>query len=244
MPVLLLLLLSIALSVGLSIVVFLVRHTPRQVSRAAPAWEGCSPGAMERSVVFHRPSCWLAIKSRSLHAVQAALDLHNPKPCSWTRGLAGEEKLFIAPPVKGWVLVMGSGVPDPSDDVDACFRFMLDVSRKVGQVQLFSANRVLHYHAWVRAEGGKVVRAYAWAGRTLWQQGAQTAAERELELKCFDYTETAERISFNLPDPASTNTDKVPLLAARWSLDPARIDEGFLETAPGIAGEPPRRHRA
>jgi hypothetical protein len=182
------------------------------------------------------------VKSRSLRAVQSALDLHNPKPCSWMRGLAGEEKLFIAPPVKGWVLVMGSGLPDPSEDVDACFRFVQDVSRKLGQVQLFSVSHILHHHAWVKADNGKVVRAYAWAGRTLWQQGAPTLAERELDLKCFDYTEPAERISFHQPDPASANVEKVPLLAARWSLDPGRLDERLLETAPGVAGEPSRKY--
>jgi len=48
-----------------------------------------------------------------------------------------------------------------------------------------------------------------------------------------------KRTSFDQPDPASMNVDKVPLLAARWSLDPAGIDERFLETAPGIAGDLP-----
>jgi hypothetical protein len=37
------------------------------------------------------------------------------------------------------------------------------------------------------------------------------------------------------------NTEKVPLLAARWSLDPASIDERFLEREHGLAGEPRRR---
>jgi hypothetical protein len=33
----------------------------------------------------------------------------------------------------------------------------------------------------------------------------------------------------------------VPLLAARWSFDPASVDQRLLEQAPGIAGEAPRR---
>ncbi len=240
MPVLLLVLLSISLSIGMSIIVLVVRRSRR--FGAGWAENAYPPFPVDRPWAFHRPGCWLAVKTRSLHAVQSALRLHNPKPCSWLRGLAGEEKLFIAPPVKGWILVMGSGLPDPSDDVDACYRFVLDISRKLGQVQLFSFNRVLHHHAWVKADTGKVLRAYAWAGKTVWQQGPRTQAENELELKCFDYTEGAERESFDQPDSLSTNTDKVPLLAARWSLDPARIDGRFLEAAAGIAGEPPRRY--
>jgi hypothetical protein len=107
---------------------------------------------------------------------------------------------------------------------------------------MFSASRVLHHHAWIKADNGRVLRAYAWAGRTVWQQGARTSAEADLGLKCFDYAESPERILFEHPDPLSLNVEKVPLLAARWSLDPARIDAQFLEAGPGIAGEPSRRY--
>jgi hypothetical protein len=242
MPVLLLLLFSFALSIGASIVVFVLRRA-RQNSLLRGRESLRTPGCpFERSCVFRRPGCWLAIKSRSLLAVQSALGLHNVKSCSWQEGLAGDEKLFVAPPVKGWILVMGSGLPDPGDDIDACFRFLVNLSRRLGQVQFFSVNRILQHHAWVRAEGGRVVRAYAWAGKTLWQQGSKTVAERELDLKCFDYVESLERPPFGHSDILGTNVDKVPLLAARWSLDPARIDESALEREQGIAGEPSRRY--
>src|SRR6266446_8327546 len=231
-PVLLLILFASALSAGAALIFIAFRLVSRnrEQRKTAPAleWEG-SFQAPRRPFYSRRPAAWLAIRSRNLHAVQSALGLHNPKPCSWMEGLAGEEKLFIAPPVRGWILVIGSGLPDPSEDVDACFRFVVDLSRKLGHVQFFSASRILHHHAWVRAEGGRVLRAYAWAGKTLWNQGPRTAAERELNLKCFDYADAADRPAFGQPDILAANTDKVPLLAARWSLDPGRIDERFLE---------------
>ena len=244
MPVLLLLQVSIALSVAISMIALAVRRA-RGSKRSAPSEtsaEGAPGCPLEQTCMFRRPGCWLAIKGNTLLSVQSALALHNPKPCSWIRGLAGDEKLFIAPPVKGWILVFGSGLPDPSDDVDACYRFVVDLSRKLGQIQFFSLNRVLHHHAWVKADTGKVQRAYAWAGQTIWQQGRPTQAEHDLELKCYDYTEVMERTSFGSPDSACTNVDKIPLLAARWSLDPAHIDSRFLEAAPGIAGESSRRY--
>jgi hypothetical protein len=151
-----------------------------------------------------------------------------------------EQKLFIAPPIHGWILVTGCGLPEPSDDVDACFRFLLDLSRKLGQVQFYSANSILGHHAWVRAEAGRIVRAYAWAGKTLWNQGAKTPAEIALSLKCFEYFETPEATLFEQPDLISINTEKVSQLAAQWSIDPAAIDERTLDHACGIAGEPPR----
>lgn len=242
MPVLLLVLFGCALSIGITTVMLLIRR-----ARAHPALEPAEPLSSSscpyaQNCFMRRPGCWLAIKSRSVFAVQSALALHNPKPCPFLRGLTGEEKLFIAPPVKGWILVTGSGLPDPSEDVDACFRFLVEVSRKLGQVQFFSASRVLHHHAWVKADGGKVQRAYAWAGKTLWKQGLRTSAEKDLEVRCFDYLEPSQRPLFGQPDLIAANVDKVPLLAARWSLDPARIDEHLVETERGIAGEPSRRY--
>jgi hypothetical protein len=240
MPILLLLLFSVALSVGTAIVIIVIRRArgKASVSAVEPSCPGASPECL---ACFFRPACWLAVQSRNLVAVQFALGLHNAKPCSWLRGLAGDEKLFIAPPVKGWILVMGSGLPDPSDDVDACYRFLTALSRKLGHVQFFSASRVLQHHAWVQADGGRVLRAYAWAGKTLWQQGRLTPAEKELDLRCFDYNENPESGAYGQTDVISTNVEKVPLLAARWSLDPAHIDGRRLEREQGIAGDPSRR---
>ena len=101
---------------------------------------------------------------------------------------------------------------------------------------------MLNHHAWVRAERGRVIRAYAWAGRTVWKQGRRTAAERDLNVQCFDYTDTPEKTFFGEPDVIGANVDKVPLLASRWSLDPARVDERFLENEHGVAGEPSHRY--
>ncbi len=191
--------------------------------------------------LIKRPTTWLAVRSRNVHAVQAALGLNNAQPCTWLEGLSGEEKLFIAPPLKGWVLIIGSGLPDPADDVDACFRFLTGLSHKLGQVQFFKANRVLGHHAWVRVEAGRVVRGYAWAGKALWNQGTPTRAEMEYGMKCFQYFDSPDQ-AFDGFDTASTNVEKVSLLAARWSLDPAAVDEHLFEHVYGIAGEPPRSY--
>jgi hypothetical protein len=189
--------------------------------------------------LIRRPTTWLAVRSRNVHAVQVALGLNNVQPCTWMEGLSGEEKLFIAPPVKGWVLIVGSGLPDPADDVDVCFRFLTSLSQKLGHIQYFKANRVLGHHAWVRVENGEVMRGYAWAGATLWNQGMETRAEREFGLKSFQYFESSDQ-TFEDSEIAAANVEKVSSLAGRWSLDPSSVDENLFEHAYGIAGEPPR----
>ena len=198
------------------------------------------PGSLRfQTALFDSPCRWLAIRTNQPLAVQAALNLHNPTTCSWEEGLAEarEHKLFISPPIGEWVLVVGPGLPDPAEDVDRCFHLLTRLSRKLGEVQFFSLNRVLQHHAWARMEAGRVVRAYAWAGQTLWNQGEMTRAENELVMKCFHYTETSLQTDFSRPAPVSFNAEKVPLLAARWSLDPTLIDERQFKTSRGIAGD-------
>lgn len=231
------------LGIGIALLCIGIFHRmPRAEQRALPfRWRDTAQllvdGRRLRPTMYELPARWLAIKSNNLFSVQSALGLHNPTPCSWEEGLARPRKLFISPPISGWILVMGASLPDPSDDVDALYHFITRVSRRLGEVQFFSVNRILNHHAWVKTSQGRIVRGYAWAGVTLWNQGNKTPAEMSLGLKCFDYTEPMQRIHFALADPASSNVEKVPLLAARWSVDLTTIDARMLKESRGVAGE-------
>lgn len=183
-----------------------------------------------------RPNRWLAIRTRDTQAVQLALDLRNPEPCGWTEGLLRSRPWFIAPPLHGWTLVFGAGLPAPSEDVDRCYRFLHDLSRKLGQVQFFQADELLQHHAWAQLESGRVIRGYAWAGETLWHQGVKTSAEIALGLNCFGYGENPALDDWTLADHLVSNVEKVPALAREWSLDPAEIDQRSLGPQPGITG--------
>lgn len=184
------------------------------------------------------PPRWLAIRSTKLDAVQSSLGLSNPTPCSIGDGLAAADdfNLFISPPIRGWILVTGSDLPDPAHDVDRCFLWLRELSKQLGELQFFSANRVLGHHAWARLLTGEVFRAYAWAGGTLWNQGTLTRAELDLGLECRPYGAPDDDELFDL-DHLMDNVERVPLLAARWSIDPATIDTTRHWPRPGIAGE-------
>lgn len=243
--VLLILVLGVALGIGITCLLLVVhflrrgrqpgRRPPRPVHRR----ELPNPERRYTSAMLNVPSRWLAIKSGNPQLVQAALGLHNPTPCSWEEGLtvSNDQKLFISPPVGGWILVMGSNLPEPGEDVDKCYLLVLELSRKLGQVQFFSINRAVNHHAWVQADQGTVVRAYSWAGRVMWNQGRMTRQEMDLGLKCFGYGEGEDRIDYGKVDPAVVNTERVPLLASRWSLDPTTIDARMLKENQGISGK-------
>ena len=242
-----LLLLGLVMGIGVAGFVLVIYSLRKgKLAEGGGGMFGMERDRRSASALLGLPNRWLAIRSGNPYVVQAALGLYKPTPCSWEEGLsaAAEQRLFISPSVNGWVLVFGSSLPDPADDVDKCFKFVLDVTRKLGQVQFFSYNRVVSYHSWVQADQGRILRAYAWAGKTVWNQGTATRAESELGLTCYDYSEPAPRQTFAQSDPVAVNTDRVPLLAARWSIDPAAIDSRALRQSHGITGRLSRPSRA
>lgn len=233
---------GLVLGTGILFVLSAVRWArQRRETREQFSHLNFSPGffvkANFRASLFEQPCRWLAIKGNHPRAVQDALHLSAPMPCSWEEGLieARERKLFISPPVAGWILVVGSSLPDPVEDVDECYHFLTNLSRKLGQIQFFSANRVLNHHAWALIDKGRIFRAYAWGGETLWNQGQPTAAEKDLKLFCFDYGNGA--VGFEQKEMVALNTERVPMLASRWSVDPTSIDERQFKSGYGITGE-------
>lgn len=182
-----------------------------------------------------RPISWLAVRTANPERVQTVLGLSHSIPCSWSEGMAGEHEFFVSPRINGWVIVTGVAIPGSDDDIDECFRFLISLSRQLGHVQYFFAEKFTHHHAWARVDDGCVTRAYAWTGETLWNQGAKTLPEIDLGLNCFGYGEDCPSL-----DIAETNCEKVAALAARWSLDPAAVDERSLDHAAGVAGQLPQ----
>jgi hypothetical protein len=168
-----------------------------------------------------RPNAWVAVRSLEAEAVRAALK--------------NKDGFFTSPRVNGWVIVTGPGLPNPSEDVDACHLFLTALSRELGHVQFFYMEKFSAHHAWARMDDGCVTRAYAWAGETIWNQGVKTLAEGGLGLNCPGYGEDGGTESWARREKAAANVEKIPRLAARWSLDP-----GILRRTEGRAGGSPR----
>lgn len=222
-------LLALAVACVIFAAIFSLHRRAKKIKIDVPA---VSPSVLFQRPSTNRPRTWMAVRAATSATVQRALGLNRSLPCSWSEGMTGEHDFFISPRINGWVIVTGAGLPNPSDDVDACFLFLIALSRKLSHVQFFHAENFSHHHAWARLDDGYVTRAYAWAGETVWQQGEKTALEIELKLKCFGYGEDvySEKI-------LQANCDKVSMLAARWSLDPARVSSRAPKVADGIAGE-------
>ncbi len=231
-PLMLLAMNGVALAIGffmLGWIMALNRRTQSQANKF-PSVQDFFPAQNRPQPA--RPECWLAIRSVSPEAVKLALGLTRATPCSWAEGIGGAHEFFISPRVHGWVIVTGVGLPNPSDDVDGCFLFLTAMSRQLGHVQYFYANRLFQHHGWARLDEGTVTRGYAWTGETVWNQGTETLPEISAGLKSFAYGENAATIL-----DAEMNYECVPQLAARWSLDPAEVKLNSVRESTGIAGE-------
>jgi hypothetical protein len=230
--------LLIAMVTAIIVCVGLMRLVVRRELRKRAAARSSRETPQLSASLFEPPSRWLAVHSQNPQTIQAALGVQHARACSWSDALATpfEPRLFISPPVNGWIVVMGCDLPDPADDIDECFKFLAAISQKLGEVQFFSRNRAVGHHGWVRMDGGKVLRAYVWAGETLWNQGPVTEAERELKMRCLTYTEGPEVLGYVGREALSLNTERVVRLAAAWSLDPTSVEGADLESK-GIAGD-------
>ena len=146
---------------------------------------------------------WLAIKSDHSRAVLHALGLQEPRPANWASGIeaayshgepgSAESLVFVSPPIEGWVLAVGSGLPVPDQrdpktqgagEVDSRFDVLFAaLAKQFSEVQFFSSYRVVGLAAWARARAGRIERIFCFAdGEVYANTGPQAAEEKTLRL--------------------------------------------------------------
>lgn len=224
---------SFALVIGIAVLfVLLQRRQVRRLRRQNRSIDQLArvTSARRRVLAFPIPARWIAIRGANTALVRDALG-EVASAASWADALSrsGERSLFVSGPVDGWTLVIGGQLPDPVSDIDATYRFLADLSREVGDVQFYSSDRVLNFHAWARLRDGRVTRGYAWAGDTLWNEGRMTLDERLLGLRSRDYGSDLPLPRYGETSAEQTNTERVPLLARRWGIDFATASEVLLQ---------------
>lgn len=181
---------------------------------------------------FGHKSAWLAVQCAPRELADA-LSLVETAPANWESGLEATESggIFITPQIKGWCLATGLSLPTPNELANdarlstAFLTLMAALEGRFDDVQLFATHRVVEYHTWARARGGKLKRVFAWLG----EQGAVVAnagetTVEEMELGLPDVTglsledatdrlweaDDANQNSRRLPPPTETKTIQNP----------------------------------
>ena len=223
------------------------------------------PPAQE-PVCFGYKTNWFAVKTGDGATVAALVGLRDAKPASWRDGLeqvhAETGAVFVSPPYKEWIFVVGHHLPYPVDadrndrtgdhlKKGAEFRRLFDaLAQHFGDVQFFGTNHVADFSAWAKAEDGKTVRAFCFAGslgEIYANGGQQTAEEARLGLidpglrspaEACDYLFDVEGQEHDVEGDAEVEPHALPgeedvvNLAGLWSINPLDLSEpageGFL----------------
>lgn len=212
----------------------------RMPKRAFPARSNWSD---DRGFAQGDSGLWIAILGRGAESLTS----HRGLKSSIFRKIPylTEAPFRVSMPCRGWILLSSPALPDFTDDVDAVYHLSVTLAEVFQEVQFFSFNRLFNHHGWVWARQGKVLRAYAWAGETLWNQGPVTEEEVRLQMSIVDYGEsppltfTTPSLNYDeiqnsdtfSPGPADqlTNAEKILDLARLWSVDPRMVEETIMD---------------
>ncbi len=191
------------------------------------------PTAQDRPRSFGPRTVWLAFRGATPQAVAKALDLREVSPLPWTAGLVGAYagRVFVTPPVDGWVLATSTRFPDAGGGpaTDAATPLLARLAHQFDEVQYFSTHEDIGWSAWARYVNGAATRKYAYLGAQgliLWNEGDPTPEERALNL---DFSAKAVR------DGAVPEEANVFALAAKWSVDPSTLGQR-LDPGAGLGG--------
>ncbi len=194
---------------------------------------------------------WLAIRTRDSGRVIEALALREAQSANWNTGLGtvysteiGPDRLFVTPPVNGWTFVVGLSLPQPLGQAfaDKATPLLVDLGGTFIEVQYFAACPAIDYFAWARVIDGKLVRAFAVSDEgLLWNKGKVTKEEKAISLKPVEGRTKSRRTHGDTV--VMPSEQDVMRLAAKWSLDPTRIDaangDGLVGKGLGVVGRAP-----
>jgi hypothetical protein len=208
----------------------------------------------DRPHPFGLGMAWLAVRTRDSSRLISALGLTEISTSNWDTGIgsayggAERSRIFVSPPVNDWTFVVGLELPQPLGRgfVDKTTPLLLDLGHEFTEVQYFLTYPALDLFAWARVLDGKLVRAFAIGDEgILWNKGKPDREERSLGLKLFELRGVRGRRG----DAGSEillypTEDHVLQLAAKWSIDPTKIDCIPTEPAVGWVAAPPQRWRS
>lgn len=224
------------------------REARRQQHLAA-----CPPA---RAVGFGYKTEWLAVRHDDADAVMAALGLEGIRPASWAEGTWAmhEGRIFVTPPMRGFVLVAGSvlglSVKYGLSRITHRLSEALDA-----EVMGFVSHRHVDVYGWARATGGVVERSYLEGENgTISSEGepppeehalhterlAARAALEPQEVTIITVGGAMTKKVLDAPDASDrlwADQEVVRRLAAAWSLDPLAFDTWPDEVADGFIAD-------
>jgi hypothetical protein len=194
---------------------------------------------------FGYKMAWFAIPTEDSASLISAFGFRNAIPANWKVGVQTAYSdlghAFVTPPVDGWTLVLGLGLPSfDTEKRTREFLALIDTfAASFPDFYYFGTHRVVDFHGWVRVSDGKIQRAYAYLGErgeTLYESGNKTEEEIALGFDFFDERsqEAASKDYFEREDLRYPNEEDVMRISAAWTINTQTLDQrtekgiGFL----------------
>jgi hypothetical protein len=200
---------------------------------------------LDQPVSFGYKCMWFAIKSVHMEELIKILNLTDIRPCNWNIGIekAYENSVFITPPVNGWTIACGLGLPhgDSKKEIEYLKSILQKLSRDYGEAQFFCTNRIVEYHCWMKAVEGNIKRVYTYLGEAnenILIEGEATDFEKTLHLVDTFSEDAKEKNYFEREDIALPDEEIVMKIAENWSINPSTLESrNDLMPALGLLGE-------
>lgn len=199
---------------------------------------------------FGRNMAWLAIRTRDTARVLGVMRLGDLQPSNWRCGIGhvydatrNDAKVYVSPPANGWTFIIGLALPQPLGGgfADKATPFLLELGKQFIEVQYYLTCPAIDYYAWARIVDGKLVRAFAVGDDgVIWNKGRPGKDEKTLGLQLFELRGVSGRHG----DAGGAlhlhpTEEHVIRLAARWSLDPTKLEALSAAPALGVIGSVP-----
>jgi hypothetical protein len=198
---------------------------------------------------------WLAVRSTDRDSVVRSLQLSEPIEVTWKAGidavyndayrlLGRASKVFVSPPVDGWVFVVGDWTMGSGDEqgVHSIERLITRASAELREVQAFATSRVIDYHHWMIARDGALSRAFAISGGELLADfGEPTPVE--LGFSWYPLRQDADDADDGEMDDDEAegwpNEESVMKVAGEWSVNPQLLGPSVPSTGKGVLAVAP-----
>jgi len=198
----------------------------------------------DSAIAFGRKNLWIAVSATSTESVARALGLVDTQPCNWRSGFRAayaypSSYVFVTPPVRGWVLAVGCGIPDPGDPslLPHWRALMNTLSTAFGRAQFFASHRGSGYSAWARYTEGVEERLFAHADDLLHNVGTPLPEELDVLAHLPDPSAAEEDPGYwDREDLRAPDEDDVFRMASAWSVDPMTLDHAFQQPTAGVVG--------
>jgi hypothetical protein len=261
----------ILLSIGIAAIACLLLWMlkPLKISDAAAEKFSSVP---DMPVNFGYKCSWLSVRTFDQKGLGLALSFKNLQPINWKEGVdkgydyidtkkldmalssknfkkavdkAVSSKIFISPPIDGWMLAICGKIPLVDHSSEDIFikdlkSILIKLSSELGEAQYFASNRVSSYYCWCCAKNGRINRLYYYSDGTMLCEGEPIGLEKELKLLKPSDLDPENDVDLDDESIAWPDEELVLKIAGSWSINPATLsDRKDLQPSAGLYGTYP-----